>query len=1558
MLQRLYLILPFVLAFMLFGCWGSSSGSTPPSSSSGAGGVSSKGPFVLGSTVTAYKLNTDGSRSTTVASVSTKTTNNLGTYSLSSLSWSGATELEITGRYLNENDGSTNQTATLSAVVDIVDGEAISSNINVLTNLAAKRTLELMKSGSSLKAARSAAQETVVDLFNLNLAAGVELDDLDLTVGSGTNAKANADLLRISAALAATPSILTTLESAIEDGNVTSDSNGSSAFANLARAVNDVNLTEVSNTLESELGVSDAPEAGDTDQNASFASNMYVPVIQTIQNQTKSEDSPQFDITLVADDNDTDPSYNTVTFTATSSDESKATVSLSGSTLTITPVANANGDVDIGVRASDGTFVDTKTFTLSLTAQNDAPSLATIPNQTKDEDSPPFTIALSASDIDGDTITNFSAQSANTSMATVSLSGSTLTITPVANANGNVDINVTVTDPSGLSDTKTFRLTLSEVIDGPILVNSTGTVSEDAADSTLVGSVTISSSGDGAITGMTLNGTGAGNFDINATGHVSLKSGHSIDYESVREYNLTVVATNGVSSNEVSMDITVTDVADEAPVLNSTTIDIDENTTGLIGNILANSGDRSITSMTITSGNDGNFSVSTDGNISVVGSLDHEITISYTLEVNATSDSGSGLATVTVNIANVVDTPPVLGNFTGDIDENATITDIVGSITIQNGGDGTITGFVLSELNFVGDSNAKIAVAGSLDYETKSNYNFTMYATSTAGNSNTVDVNITVNDINEPPIANNASYTTSQDTNLTIDLTLISQDPDSEGSNNANLALASLGNPSQGGSVQYSGGEANITYSPADGFSGVETFTYTIRDGGTTPLGATGTITVNVVAASVPSSGQAVDPYIVGAQFWADVNSDGIQDQNETSTLSDINGSFSFQISVPDDTNVTMIKQGLHNGKPFDGNISAKFKASRGGIISPITSLEGIGFSDNEIITLLTNNGMSAAEFNSTISANELYMDPFSTQLLPLDGDMSGYSDEDINKFRRVLIANVAINSALTMQNGYGMDKADMNSSFFAGAGTPPLGMMISAGINSLGLDSLKSGHARIHARIFVTVSGYVRDRVSQHWGNRDNMQTELQTQMQNSIQPMVNTLSSAYQRAYSYGLSDPKFGWVDRDGHKPMLFIQPHELGSGDVTIVYDSSGSDLNITFKSSSRVYSEGGVDVGNWQVVDGNLSASDDGSGKEFELLGDTVKINGTSYSVLKVIYNGDDFSSAQQGGNNFTGAANPGDFAKFSVNGNQLDYNVTGQVFESLSGSMSLTDMTGNGVFFSGNLGGGETLKVARADNLGIFVVPTDDDGNETVIMGLEVSESNITEQDIWDKSYIYAEMGNNGSRYVSGHIVRLDQDNSMVIYHADGAQPSDGCWKPVGNHVVVKLGSGNNLCTDGYGDLNDNNADIRVVIRPQTTSGRSGFIADDVNGNFIGIGLEQRAINITDMNGTFDAYSYKFDGSGEVFVEVSVTNDGSDASYTTKPYICDQNGCTLSSDPNHITSGSIYINSLCDQTDLNGTMCIVEDDSNPSDGSMGFIDSDSGYFMITNDEEVVFGSKR
>ena len=302
----------------------------------------------------------------------------------------------------------------------------------------------------------------------------------------------------------------------------------------------------------------------------------------------------------------------------------------------------------------------------------------------------------------------------------------------------------------------------------PTLAASTGTVAEDAVDGISVGSVTITDSGDTAISEITLSGTGSSNFSVDTSGAITVATGATLDYETAQDYNLTAIATNSAgNSTSVNVDISVTDVADVVPTITAFSASIDENvaTSTVVGSIVVgDAGDSIISSYTLS--DTSNFNISSAGEITTASALDYETTTSYSLTVYATNTAGnSSSVAVTININDLADVVPTLSDFTASIDENVTISTVVGSIVVSDVGDSSITSYTLSDTtNFNISAAGEISTVTTFDYNTTSVYNLTVVAASTAGDSNTANVIINIISVAVP-----ATSAICEATNLTFD---------------------------------------------------------------------------------------------------------------------------------------------------------------------------------------------------------------------------------------------------------------------------------------------------------------------------------------------------------------------------------------------------------------------------------------------------------------------------------------------------------------------------------------------------------------------------------------------------------------------------------------------------------------------------------------------------------------------------------------------------------------------------------------------------------------------
>jgi hypothetical protein len=183
----------------------------------------------------------------------------------------------------------------------------------------------------------------------------------------------------------------------------------------------------------------------------------------------------------------------TLTVTATSNNTSLipnpivnyVSPSTTGS-LSYTPVANANGSAVITVTVNDGgasnnTIV--RSFTVNVTAVNDPPTIATIADQSINEDTNTGALPFLVGDVEtAATALAVTGVSSNKSLlpdANIVFGGSgvnrTVTLTPAANQNGTTTITVTVSDGSTTTSI-TFLLTVTAVNDAPTITAVTDQV--------------------------------------------------------------------------------------------------------------------------------------------------------------------------------------------------------------------------------------------------------------------------------------------------------------------------------------------------------------------------------------------------------------------------------------------------------------------------------------------------------------------------------------------------------------------------------------------------------------------------------------------------------------------------------------------------------------------------------------------------------------------------------------------------------------------------------------------------------------------------------------------------------------------------------------------------------------------------------------------------------------------------------------------------------------------------------------------------------------------------
>ena len=270
-----------------------------------------------------------------------------------------------------------------------------------------------------------------------------------------------------------------------------------------------------------------------------------------------------------------DPDDDPLSYTAASSDAAKATVSVSDSTLTITPVAEGATTVMVIVQDTDGLTVTQNIAVTVLPRPNRAPvTVGTVDPIILVLGDADQIVDLSNhfSDPDDDDLT-YSAESVDTTVATVVIEDSTLTLTPVVE--GTTTVVITVQDTGGLTITENIPVVVNAAPN--IAPTFTGTTAFSVIENiTTVGTVTaIDTNDEDTITGYTITGGDDGaKFSIDpVSGELSFKVAPDFenpeDASGTNQYTVVVQAVSGTGARaltaEQTITVTVTD-GNDAPL--------------------------------------------------------------------------------------------------------------------------------------------------------------------------------------------------------------------------------------------------------------------------------------------------------------------------------------------------------------------------------------------------------------------------------------------------------------------------------------------------------------------------------------------------------------------------------------------------------------------------------------------------------------------------------------------------------------------------------------------------------------------------------------------------------------------------------------------------------------------------------------------------------------------------------------------------------------------------------------------------------------------------------
>ncbi len=171
----------------------------------------------------------------------------------------------------------------------------------------------------------------------------------------------------------------------------------------------------------------------------------------------------------------------TVTAVSTPATGSSST---DGTTVTYTPVnVMASYTAVFTYSISDGSLTDTATVTITITADNHAPTAVDDSySVTEDSTDNSLTVISNDSDADGDDIITLMAVGTPDQGGTAVISGNTILYTPAPDFVGTATFTYTIHDMSGLTDTATVTIDVDNENDAPTAVDDSYTVNENSSD--------------------------------------------------------------------------------------------------------------------------------------------------------------------------------------------------------------------------------------------------------------------------------------------------------------------------------------------------------------------------------------------------------------------------------------------------------------------------------------------------------------------------------------------------------------------------------------------------------------------------------------------------------------------------------------------------------------------------------------------------------------------------------------------------------------------------------------------------------------------------------------------------------------------------------------------------------------------------------------------------------------------------------------------------------------------------------------------------------------------
>ncbi len=536
------------------------------------------------------------------------------------------------------------------------------------------------------------------------------------------------------------------------------------------------------------------------------------------------------DVTIDVLRNDTDVDGDNLTVSSVTQ-PSNGTVTNNGTDVTYSPNANFSGIDTFNYTVEDGNGGTANAIvSVDVGGTNDSP-VANDDRATTNEDNPVIIQVLANdSDPDNDSLAVASFTNPANGMVTNN-NGISVTYTPNSDFSGQDSFNYTIEDGNGGTDTAIVTITIDPQNDFPVANDDGATTPEDTAITIdVLGNDTDIDIGDTlVVTGVTppLNGSVVNNnTNVTYTPNANFSGTDTFAYTASDGNGGTDTATVTISVGGINDPPTFT----SAPVRTAT-----EDQLYSYG-ITATDPDGDTLTFTATTkpawldlADNGNGTALLTGTPSNNDVGDHNVE----LEV------GDGTATDTqifnIRVSNSADAP----FFTSNPPVTATQGTTYNYTATASDPDGDpLTFSVTNKPTWVSFTPATATLTGTPTNDDVGVHSVLL--TVTDGNAGDAQsFIITVDNINDAPVAMDDTASTNEDNFITIEVLANDSDPDSDP-----FTITNVTNPANGTATNNT---SSITYKPNDDFNGTDSFDYTIDDGNGGTDTATVTVTINAV---------------------------------------------------------------------------------------------------------------------------------------------------------------------------------------------------------------------------------------------------------------------------------------------------------------------------------------------------------------------------------------------------------------------------------------------------------------------------------------------------------------------------------------------------------------------------------------------------------------------------------------------------------------------------------------------------------------------------------------